>query len=71
MRAVHIPPERQGEWLIARLLNAGLCKLHELKDGTYGWDDFWRLHDLLDLTEWVEWEGHVIAAAEAKTHGSR
>ncbi|WAT31816.1 DUF6889 family protein [Pseudomonas sp. GXZC] len=57
--------------MIARLLNAGLCRLHELKDGTYDWDDFWRLHDLLDLTEWVEWEGHVIAVAEAKTHGGR
>lgn len=55
--------------MIARLLEAGLCQLHQLKDGTYDWDDFWRLHDLLDLIEWVEWEGHVIAAAEAKKNG--
>lgn len=56
---------------MARLLNAKVCQLHQLSDGTYGWDEFWQLHDLLDLIEWVEWEGHVIAVTEAKPHGGR
>lgn len=61
---VQIPEDRQIDWLCDRLIVSGLCSLKELKDGTYGWADVWRMHDALDLKDWIEWQSHVNASAE-------
>lgn len=47
--------------LLNRLCAAGRCTWAELRDGLYSWDDIWIMHDMLDLSDWLEWQHHSIA----------
>lgn len=49
------------DFLIGRLCTSGMCTLRELNDWVYTWEEFWQMHDMLDLREWLDWQHHVEA----------
>jgi hypothetical protein len=48
------------DYLVSRVLNAGLCRYSETVSGLTLYDLF-RMHDYLDVNEWVEEEKHSLA----------
>lgn len=65
--SVTIPDEWQVDWILARLTTAGQCTLRELNDWAYSWEEIWQMHDMLDLSDWLEWRHHM----EAENRGNR
>lgn len=63
--AVEIPDNWHIDWIVGRLVLAGLVKWKDLAAGDYGWAELWQLHDFLDLQDWLEWQHHAAAHNEA------
>lgn len=50
--------------VIGRLIKGGLgVTLRDLNDWRYSWEEIWQMHDILDLHDWIDWQGHVITEA--------
>lgn len=60
--AIEIPEEWRIDYAIGRLLKGGLgVTWPDLRDWKYSWEEIWKMHDLLDLDDWINWESHVLA----------
>jgi hypothetical protein len=44
------------------VVTAKLCTLAELNAWAYTWDEIWQMHDMLDLSDWIDWHQHQKAA---------
>lgn len=47
-------------------MSAGFCSYKELSDGTYSLREVFKMHDILDLQNWVEAESY----GRAQAHGN-
>ena len=57
---IPIPEGWLPEWTIGRILTAGLCKYESLIDRSLTMRDVWRLHDILDLKEYIKAQEHAM-----------
>ena len=64
--SVRIPAEKVPDYLIARVLSAGMCLYPDLE--TLNLHDLFQMHDYLDLMEWVEIEKHEQAEKINRAH---
>jgi hypothetical protein len=46
---------------VGRVIKAGLCTWVDMKAGLIGWADIWAMHDMLDLSDWLDWQHHAAA----------
>ena len=58
--SVQIPAELTPDYLVSRVLGAGMCQYPDTLTGLTLYDLF-KMHDYLDLNEWVEIEKHKLA----------
>lgn len=58
---VEIPDGWEADYLIGRLVLAGLATWKDLRDGAYDWADIWQMHDFLNMRDWLDWQHHIAA----------
>lgn len=52
--------------MVGRICKAGLCTFGDLEEWRYDWPQIWRMVDMLDVHDWVEWQYHVIMEQKNK-----
>lgn len=62
--AVTIPEDWHVDYVLGRLVTGRLCTLAELNAWAYSWDEIWQMHDMLDLSDWIDWHQHREAAKQ-------
>lgn len=59
---VVVPEAWHMEYFFLRLIKGGLgVTLRDLNDWRYSWSEIWQLVDMLDLSDWIEWQQHAAA----------